>query len=151
QRERGTQVLRVAVASKPPTVDGKLDDWSGAQWATVDQRGTKANFNSNSLPYDVSAALAISGDRLYAAFRSNEKDLLQNAGDAGNGLFKTGGALDVMLGPGGNRPGDGAMEGDLRLLVTRVAGKTRALLYRAVVPGTKEPAKFSSPWRTITL
>lgn len=151
QRERGTEVLRVAVSSKPPTVDGKLDDWSGAQWATIDQRGTKANFNSNSLPYDVSAALAICGDRLYAAFRSNEKDLLQNAGDAGNGLFKTGGALDLMLGPGGDRKGDAPIAGDLRLLVTRVGGKTRALLYRAVVPGTREPAKFSSPWRTITL
>jgi hypothetical protein len=41
--------------------------------------------------------------------------------------------------------------GDIRLLVTRVAGKTRALVYRAVVPGVAEPVKFSSPWRTITL
>jgi hypothetical protein len=29
--------------------------------------------------------------------------------------------------------------------------KTLALLYRAVVPGTKTPVPFSSPWRTITL
>lgn len=151
QRERGTETLRVAISSKAPTVDGKLDDWTGAQWAVIDQRGTKANFNSNSLPYDVSAALTISNGRLYAAFRSNEKDLLQNAGDAGNGLFKTGGALDLMLGPGGERKGDAPVEGDIRLLVTRVAGKTCALLYRAVVPRTKEPVKFSSPWRTITL
>lgn len=151
QRERGTETLRVAVSGKAPVVDGKLDDWAGAQWAVIDQRGTKANFNSNSLPYDVSGALTISNERLYAAFRSNEKDLLQNAGDAGNGLFKTGGALDLMLGAGGERKGDAPVEGDLRLLVTRVGGKTRALLYRAVVPGTKEPVKFSSPWRTITL
>ena len=39
----------------------------------------------------------------------------------------------------------------MRLLVTRVKGKTVAMLYRAVVPGTREPVPFSSPWRTITL
>jgi hypothetical protein len=56
-----------------------------------------------------------------------------------------------MLGVGAERKSDAPVEGDLRLLITRVGGKTRALLYRAVVPGTKEPVKFSSPWRTITL
>ena len=30
-------------------------------------------------------------------------------------------------------------------------GKTLALLYRAVVPGTEDPVPFSSPWRTITI
>jgi hypothetical protein len=52
-------------------------------------------------------------------------------------------------------PADGilvvVMEGDLRLLVTFVKGQPKAVLYRAVVPGTKEPVPFSSPWRTITL
>ncbi|MEP6668925.1 MAG: hypothetical protein ABJF10_07230 [Chthoniobacter sp.] len=151
QRERGTEILRVTMSKAAPVVDGKLDDWAGVQWAVVDQRGTKANFNSNSQPYDVSAALAVSGGRLYAAFRSNENDLLRNAGDALNAPFKTGGALDLMLGPGGERKGDAPVAGDIRLIVTRVGGKPRALLYRAVVPGTKEPVKFSSPWRTITL
>jgi hypothetical protein len=41
--------------------------------------------------------------------------------------------------------------GDQRLLITRVKGQTRALLYRARVPGTKEPVSFSSPWRSISL
>jgi len=67
--------------------------------------------------------------------------------------FKTGGALDLMLGV--NAFADSKrkvpVEGDLRLLVTQVKGKTLALLYRAVVPGTKAPVPFSSPWRTITL
>jgi hypothetical protein len=35
--------------------------------------------------------------------------------------------------------------------VTEVDGKPMAQLYRAVVPGTKQPVPFSSPWRTITL
>jgi hypothetical protein len=41
--------------------------------------------------------------------------------------------------------------GDLRLLITMVANKTKAVLYRPVVPGTPDAEKvpFSSPWRTI--
>jgi hypothetical protein len=46
---------------------------------------------------------------------------------------------------------DQPVAGDSRLLVTRVKGKTLAMLYRAVVPGTPDPIPFSSPWRTITL
>ena len=38
-----------------------------------------------------------------------------------------------------------------RYRLTPLKGKTLAMLYRAVVPGTKEPVRFSSPWRTITL
>src|SRR5438094_636658 len=38
----------------------------------------------------------------------------------------------------------------MRLLITRAAGKTRALLYRPVAPGMAKPVPFSSPSRTIT-
>ena len=41
------------------------------------------------------------------------------------------------------------MTGDLRLLVTRVNGATKAMLYRAVAAGGQK-TPFSSPWRTIT-
>ena len=43
------------------------------------------------------------------------------------------------------------VRGDLRLLVTLVKGKPHGLIYRPVVPGTKEPVPFSSPWRTIAI
>jgi hypothetical protein len=67
--------------------------------------------------------------------------------------FKTGGCLDLMIGTdakANEKRGD-PVPGDLRLLVTKVKDKTFALLYRAKVPGTKEPVPFSSPWRTITI
>jgi len=127
----------VGIAKNAPGVDGKLDDWRSAQWADIDKRGTRANFDSNSKPYDVTAAVCVSGDRFFAAFRTGDKDLLKNSGDTPNAPFKTGGALDVMLDAGA---------GGMRLLVTLVAGQPRALLYRAVVPGTREPVAFSSPW-----
>jgi hypothetical protein len=134
-------------------VDGKLDDWQGAEWVTVDKRGVAAWFNSNSKPYNVQATLRVAGDRLYAAFRTGDKDLLRNSGETPNALFKTGGALDLMIGtdPHADPQRQHAVAGDLRLLVTRVGGKTRALLYRAVVPGTRDPVSFRSPSRGISL
>lgn len=153
QKAQGTGVLKVALATAAPTVDGKLDDWSGADWASIDKSGVAAYFNSNSKPYDVTGAVAIAGDRLYAAFRTGDPDLLKNSGETPNAPFKNGGALDLMIGagPGVNDARTGPVEGDVRLLVTRVKDKTLAVLYRAVVPGTKEPVPFSSPWRTVTI
>ncbi len=142
QKARGTGILSVALRQQAPNVDGKLADWpASTDWASIDRRGIKANFNSNSKPYEVSAAVAISGDRLFAAWRTGEKDLLNNSGETANALFKTGGCLDLML----------QTDTEQRLLVTLVRGKPRALLYRAKVPGTTQPVSFSSPWRSIQL
>src|SRR6185436_2322228 len=52
QRARGSGTLTVALRKTAPIVDGKLDDWEGADWAVIDRRGTAANFNSDSKPYD---------------------------------------------------------------------------------------------------
>lgn len=140
QKTLGTGILGVPRRADAPNVDGQLDDWPAtAEWATIDRRGTKANFNSDSKPYEVSASLCIAGDRLFAAWRTTEKDLLNNSGETPNGLFKTGGCLDLML----------QTDTDQRLLVTLVKGKPRAMLYRSKVPGTAQPVAFSSPWRTI--
>ena len=142
QRRRGSGVLKVALRATAPVVDGKLDDWPAAtDWAPIDRRGVKANFDSQSRPYDVSAAVSVSGEHLFAAWRTTEKDLLVNSGATPNALFKTGGCLDLML----------QTDTAQRLLVTRVNGKPRALLYRQTVPGTAVPVAFSSPWRTISI
>ena len=153
QADRGTGTLTVAIRKAEPTVDGKLDDWAGAEWAPIDRRGVAAFFNSDSKPYDVSGAVAVAGDRLYAAFRTADAELLKNSGETPNAPFKTGGCLDLMIGadPSADPKRPRPAASDQRLLVTQVGGKTVALLYRAVVPGTKEPVPFSSPWRTIKL
>jgi hypothetical protein len=153
QKTQGQEIFKVAMRSEAPTVDGRLDDWRGAQWITVDRRGVAAYFDSKSKPYDITAAIAVAGDRLYAAFRTNEPNLLQNSGELPIAPFKTGGALDLMIGtnPKADPKRTQPVEGDLRLLVTLVKNKPLALLYRPVVPGTREPVPFSSPWRTITI
>ncbi|MES2595948.1 MAG: hypothetical protein V4662_11460 [Verrucomicrobiota bacterium] len=142
QKARGTGILSVTMRQQAPQVDGKLDDWPATtDWASIDRRGIKANFNSNSKPYEVSAAVTISGDRLFAAWRTSEKELLNNSGETPNALFKTGGCLDLML----------QADTDQRLLVTLIKGAPRAMLYRAKVAGTKEPVSFGSPWRSISI
>lgn len=153
QQSRGRGVLTVALRDTAPVVDGLLADWSGADWVDIDKSGVAAFFDSNTKPYDVRGALTVASGRLFAAFRTGDANLLRNSGEMANALFKTGGALDLMIGADANadeRRGKPAV-GDSRLLVTQVKGRTVALLYRAIVPGTTEPVPFSSPWRTITL
>ena len=114
--------LPVALRAAPPGVDGDLSDWAKTDFVPVDNH--------------TSAALCVSGGRLYAAFKTGDGSLLSARPEALQNLFKSGGALDLMLDtiPGGER-----------LLVTRVGDKTTAVLYRPHVPGTTtDPVKFVS-------
>ena len=153
QAEQGSGVLTVQLRDAAPTVDGQLDDWSGAAWVDIDRRGTAAYFNSNSKPYDVQGAVSVAGDRLYAAWRTGNAELLRNSGEVPEALFKCGGALDLMIGADATADPQRAkpVAGDQRLLVTLIDGQPRAMLYQSVVPGTERPVPFSSPWRTITI
>ena len=121
---------------QPPVVDGKLGEWSGADWAAID-----------SMTY---AAAAISGDRLFVAFKTAHPGLIENAGGTPwQALFKSGGGLDIMLVADPVTEKAGKTSGALRLLTAKVDGAHQSILYRAVVQGEKRPASFSSPWRTI--
>jgi len=155
QLSSAPKILEVGILSQKPVVDGKLTDWSKASWADIDKRGVKGYFNSSAQPYDVSGALTISGDRLYAAFRMGSARLADNSGEMPLAPFKTGGALDIMIGTANTKADPNRktpVAGDCRLLVTVINGKPQALLYRAVVPGirTEDKVPFSSPSRTIT-
>jgi hypothetical protein len=154
QQSSGDNHLDVAISKTAPIVDGKLDDWASVSWANIDKRGTKAWFNANTKPYDITGAVKIAGDRLYVAYRTGDSVLLKNSGEMPLAPFKTGGALDVMIGadPAASPDRQDPVTGDLRLVVTMVKGQTWALLYQAVIKGTanKDKVPFSSPWRTIT-
>lgn len=154
KREQGSGRMLVRVQAAPPTVDGKLDDWSGASWVEIEKRGVGAYFNSDSKPYDIRGAIMVADGRLFAAWRTGDGALLRNSGEMPSALFKTGGALELMIGthPDADPKRRTPAAGDLRLLVTQVKGQTRALIYRPVAPGTPADKKvpFSSPARTLT-
>jgi hypothetical protein len=152
QKTQGRGTMKVALRKTVPEVDGLLDEWHDANWVAIDKSGVAAYFNSSSKPYDVRGAVAVSGDRLFAAFRTGDANLLRNTGEMPNALFKTGGALDLMIGADANADDRRSkpVVGDARLIITMAKNKTVAMLYRAVVPGTTDPVPFSSPWRTIT-
>jgi hypothetical protein len=153
QASQGRPMLHVALRKTPLKVDGRLDDWQSADWVTIDRSGVAAWFDANSKPYSIAASVAVAADRLYAAFRTGDPNLLQNSGETPRAEFKTGGALDLMIGARSRADSVVAAPavGDERLLVTMVQGKTRAVLYRPRVAGTKELVPFSSPWRTVTM
>ncbi len=144
-------VLRVALRTVAPTIDGNLADWPDSAFVTIDTR-QKATGDWGRRPLKTRAALTVCGDRLYAAFRTGEPQAIENAASTPVNLFKTGGALDLMLGtdPKADPQRRAAVAGDVRLLVSRAKGKPIAVLYRAVVPGaTGDPVAFSSPLRTV--
>jgi hypothetical protein len=146
RRDKRSRPLEVPTNTKAPRIDGKLDDWAGGDWAAITTNRTTGT--------PVEAAVCVAGDRLFAAFRTGDARLLTtNSGEERQAIFKTGGGLDLMLGtdPAANQKRVDPVAGDIRLVVTQVQGKTVAMLYRAVVPGTATPVPFSSPWRTITI
>ncbi|RYX85973.1 hypothetical protein EON83_04250 [bacterium] len=145
QREAARQAAKdpgpmtVAIRPDAPVVDGKLGEWANAQFVTIDTRQQQeGDWGRREMKSE--AALAVSGERLYAAFRADDANLLRSQPQSLTNLFKGGGALDLML---------GNVEGGQRLLVTRTGegdkAKTTAMLYRVKDPqaGT-EPTLFIS-------
>jgi hypothetical protein len=134
--EAQTSIMYIGLRKSPPTIDGNLADWDSSLFVPVDNRA--------------SAGMMVSGENLYAAYRTTTPDLLVNGGgqngDIGT-IFKTGGALDLFFATANMtvdrlsnewRSRIDPVEGDLRLLVTKVNNATKAVLFRPVVPGTPE-------------
>ena len=129
--------LNVPLNEDPPIVDGKLDDWKNSQWVTIED--------------NISGAVMATSGKIYVAYKTGKGDLLNNSGASPNTLFKTGGALDVMIStndkakPNREKP----VIGDYRLIVSVVKGKPRATLYEAV-SDRKKPVSFTSPVGSVT-
>lgn len=132
-RKQASNTLHVEVGGPEPVVDGKVAEYS--QWA--------------SLGADRQASVRIGASHLYAAWQTGDKDCMVNGGGDFKYLFKRGGCVDLMIQTdvAAERPTSDPLPLDVRLLVTTVKGETKAVLYRAVVPGTaqKDRVLFESP------
>ena len=128
--------LTVALPAQAPVVDGDLGEWPADDFVTVDTKWVGQLGGGGHAEKSVEAALAIAGDRLFAAFKADDANLLANKPEALNTLFKSGGALDLML---------GNVAGGQRLVVSQVGGKTVATLYRPRdADAGGEPVKYIS-------
>jgi hypothetical protein len=151
QQQNLSKTLRVAMQETAPLVDGELKDWDQAQWVTIDERISQVG-DWGHKKVATRAALCIAKGRLYAAFQTDESKMLSNRGDSLQNLFKTGACLDLMIGsdPSADPSRDSPVDGDQRLLVTRVKGKTVAMLYRQVARGSGGlPVQYTSPVKTV--
>ena len=147
----GTFVVPVRHADAAPAVDGRLDDWSSAHWLPIDQRQVQVG-NWGRRTTTTEASLLVAGDRLFGAVKADDPDLLSNSGEALPNIFKTGGAIDLMLGvdPAAADDRKTPVPGDRRLVITRANGKTLAVLYEQVATGEAgAAAEFVSPLRTV--
>lgn len=130
QLKQGKKKAKVLMTSKPPVVDGDLSDWLSSEWLNIDDR-TLASFR-------------ISNGTLFAAWKTLHKNLIQNSGaDPWQGMFKTGGALDIMISNTGNDTRNPKV-GDQRILISKVNGAIRAIQYEQVSERRGHPGKFSA-------
>ncbi len=135
QRAAGGRTAQIAISAQARELDGDLADWLDADWLPIDDRTW--------------GALAIADGHLYAAWKTLHTRLLENSGvDPWQGMFKTGGALDIMLSTTANG-GRSVTVGDQRLLISKVNGQLRAIHYEQRSERTGHAAEIASPNRTV--
>ncbi|HEV3427427.1 MAG TPA: hypothetical protein VG320_06060 [Paraburkholderia sp.] len=160
QREARDSAARIAGAGAVNTVlnvaihaEAGAQNWpdSATQWASIDTRSVQVG-DWGHQDSETKAALAIFADRLYIAVSTDTPTLLDNSGEALQNLFATGGGIDLMLGANADADPNrsNAVQGDERLVVSRVHDMTKAMLFRPVAaPDGLAPITYSSPLRTI--
>jgi hypothetical protein len=132
--------LKVAIHSSPRPTVAAAKDWENAQWAPIEKY--------------LDAAAMVAGDRLHVAIRTSFSEKLENNLEDPQILFKTGGALDLMISndPKADLSRAEPVAGDQRILVSRSkkGGQIKATLYRQVDPQNREKrVEFSSGWRNV--
>jgi len=151
QAANASRTLTVPISTAAFPLDASLSNWDPQQFVTIDERSNLVG-NWSRTKTRTMAALRIGGDRLYAAFKTGDAKALDNLGTSLQNLFKTGGALDVMLAtnPDSSPQRKSPAAGDIRLLASMVKGKPVAVLYRQVAPGgPKNSVLFESPLRSL--
>ena len=153
QASRRASIFSVPYLSRKPRIDGDImTDWPLGKameiHVTRNPKGEVVESWSASLAYD--------SDNLYLAAKGLESSPMMNSApsEARQRLFQFGDGFDLNLGldPKADPARKEPVAGDVRLVITMVAGSPVAMLYRYKVPGaTGEPVKFTSPVGEITI
>ena len=124
-------IIHVAWAATPPAINGSLSGWDMAASVMLEGgRGRTAR-----------VALARDARNLYLAYAVRGASLV-NKGTNWQTLFLSGDCVDLMLSPRPDPVHYAPVVGDERLLLGFYAGKSVAVLYRPVVPGTQTPIQL---------
>jgi hypothetical protein len=140
----GAEPLPVSRLSNEQTIkiDGDLDDWP-----RVAERSILAGEKRLA-----GVRLAHDGMRLLVGLTVRDETPLVNGLGDWRSAFRTGDAIDLCLGPAGDR-GEQPIAGDVRILLVPDAGSGTAIRYRPVVADTPEEQRvaFTSPGGTTTM
>ncbi len=129
-------VIAVTWAATPPTIDGSVEDWIDAKPTLLKADDARA----------AEVMLARDRDTLYLAWQVLDPSPMVNLGDNWRQLFITGDCVDLMIAadPKADPKRREPVAGDQRLLFSVFQNKPIAVLFKAVVPGAKEPTRFVS-------
>jgi len=134
--------IRILRREKAPTIDGQFGDWDAATAAAIG-------------PQDVApraiVMLAYDDKRVYLAYEVVKSGGYLNTGTDPLRLFLGGDAVDLQFAadPAASKDRKEPIVGDTRLLIAKSDGKPVAVVYRAQVPGAKNPVDFRSPTRAV--
>ena len=121
------------------TVDGDAREWRALPSMPIHRGGGQAR---------TSARLARDDENLYLLFDVRDPSPWQNEGKDATRLFKTGDAVDLQLAtrPGGKKRRDPAA-GDVRVVLSQLAGKPVAVLMRPIDPAADKArrVRYHSP------
>ncbi len=144
-RESVASTAQIIRTSPPPVIDGKASEWP----ELLDNKSPDALSISESARKAFGrVALRWDDQNLYMAWRVIGPQKPRNVGQDWHLLFKTGDAVDLMIGPDSSPKGIG----NSRLLIAFPGGKPVVVLNQKVAPDApkSEAFGFGSPWRTIT-
>jgi hypothetical protein len=128
-----------------PEMDGYLVDWPGESFVTIRSHCDRRD----EVQKEWRGALLYDADNLYVAGAAYDDSPLLNRAEDLQRIFQGGDALDVMVGvdPDADPLRLDPTTGDFRLVIARVRGTARVVLYHYVAPGANEAVKkvFTSP------
>ncbi|HUS58451.1 MAG TPA: hypothetical protein VM141_07345, partial [Planctomycetota bacterium] len=134
------QLFAQAPIIECPKIDGRFTMQTYMQ--------NRDSWPSVEIPKFAELGMAYNEKYLYVIWKADNAGPMKNGGDDFRRYFKTGAAVDILLGtdPKADPDRRAPVPGDLRLLVTVASGKPAAVLYRPVAPG----APKDQAWETST-
>lgn len=154
RRRRRPSLTRPAFARTPIRIDGQtVTDWPDTETLILYERRSEQGL----LQEQATAKLAFDGTHLYVAARATDDTAMRNSAADAARVFQHGDALDLHIGldPAADPARLDTVPGDVRLLLTELAGAPTAVLLRYQAsqdsPRAGEPRTYTSPMGSLAV